>query len=184
MKKDNTYNDEFLDALADKLLDKLLERCSQPEWHVRRSDDFVNNLSGIIAFKESEEERNNVAMAQASQPQVEVEIVAGDILTSKDCYILHQCNCVNAGAGGLAEVIFQEYLEANTYRTRTSLDHYHVPGSIDVRGRIINCYSQLLPSGPAEYAPEAGWASARQFSEVNPNADTAAARLELSLIHI
>ena len=57
MKKDNTYNDEFLDALADKLLDKLLEKCSKPEWHVRRSNDFVNNLSGIIAFKESEEER-------------------------------------------------------------------------------------------------------------------------------
>ena len=57
MKKDNTYNDEFLDALADKLLDKLLERCAKPEWHVRRSNDFVNNLSGIIAFKESEEER-------------------------------------------------------------------------------------------------------------------------------
>ena len=57
MKKDNTYNDEFLDALADKLLDKLLERCSKPEWHVRRSNDFVNNLSGIIAFKENEEER-------------------------------------------------------------------------------------------------------------------------------
>ena len=49
--------DEFLDKLADRLLDKLLERCSQPEWHVRRSDDFVNNLSGIIAFKENEEER-------------------------------------------------------------------------------------------------------------------------------
>ena len=58
MKKDNTYmNDKFLDELADKLLDKLLERCSQTEWHVRRSDDFVNNLSGIIAFKENEEER-------------------------------------------------------------------------------------------------------------------------------
>ena len=57
MKKDNTYNDEFLDALADKLLDKLLERCSQPEWHVRRSSSFVNNLSGIIAFQENEEER-------------------------------------------------------------------------------------------------------------------------------
>ena len=39
------------------MLDKLLERCSQPEWHVRRSDSFVNNLSGIIAFKENEEER-------------------------------------------------------------------------------------------------------------------------------
>ena len=50
-------NDKFLDELADKLLDKLLERCSQTEWHVRRSDDFVNNLSGIIAFKENEEER-------------------------------------------------------------------------------------------------------------------------------
>ena len=58
MKKDNTYmNDKFLDELADKLLDKLLERCSQTEWHVRRSSDFVNNLSGIIAFKENEEER-------------------------------------------------------------------------------------------------------------------------------
>ena len=57
MKKDNSYNDEFLDALADKLLDKLLERCSQPEWHVRRSSSFVNNLSGIIAFKENEQER-------------------------------------------------------------------------------------------------------------------------------
>ena len=49
--------DEFLDQLADRLLDKLLEKCSQPEWHVRRSDDFVNNLSGIIAFKENEDER-------------------------------------------------------------------------------------------------------------------------------
>ena len=49
--------DEFLDKLADRLLDKLLEKCSQPEWHVRRSDSFVNNLSGIIAFKENEEER-------------------------------------------------------------------------------------------------------------------------------
>ena len=57
-KKDNIYmNDEFIDELADKLLDKLLEKCSQPEWHVRRSDSFVNNLSGIIAFKENEEER-------------------------------------------------------------------------------------------------------------------------------
>ena len=50
-------NDEFIDELADKLLDKLLEKCSQPEWHVRRTSDFVNNLSGIIAFKENEEER-------------------------------------------------------------------------------------------------------------------------------
>ena len=49
--------DEFLDQLADRLLDKLLEKCSQPEWHVRRSEDFVNNLSGIIAFKENEQER-------------------------------------------------------------------------------------------------------------------------------
>ena len=57
MTRDNTYNDKFLDELADKLLDKLLEKCSQPEWHVRRSNDFVNNLSGIIAFKENEEER-------------------------------------------------------------------------------------------------------------------------------
>ena len=49
--------DDFIDKLPDKLLDKLLEKCAKPEWHVRRSNDFVNNLSGIIAFKESEEER-------------------------------------------------------------------------------------------------------------------------------
>jgi len=49
--------DDFIDKLADKLLDKLLEKCAKPAWHVRRSNDFVNNLSGIIAFKESEEER-------------------------------------------------------------------------------------------------------------------------------
>jgi len=49
--------DDFIDQLADKILDKLLEKCSKPEWHVRRSDNFVNNLSGIIAFKENEEER-------------------------------------------------------------------------------------------------------------------------------
>ena len=49
--------DEIIDKLADKILDKLLEKCSKHEWHVRRSDDFVNNLSGIIAYKESEEER-------------------------------------------------------------------------------------------------------------------------------
>ena len=58
MTKDNKYmTDEFINKLANKLLDKLLEKCSQPEWHVRRSSDFVNNLSGIIAFKENEEER-------------------------------------------------------------------------------------------------------------------------------
>tara|TARA_R100000935_G_scaffold8713_1_gene18318 strand:- start:191 stop:472 length:282 start_codon:yes stop_codon:yes gene_type:complete len=49
--------DELIDKLAERILDKLLERCAKPEWHVRRSDDFVNNLSGIIAFKENEEER-------------------------------------------------------------------------------------------------------------------------------
>ena len=57
MKKDNIYmNDELIDKLADKLLEKLLTKCSQPEWHVRRSNDFITNLSGIIAFKENEEE--------------------------------------------------------------------------------------------------------------------------------
>ena len=58
MKKDNIYmNDEFIDKLAEKLLEKLLERCSQPEWHVRRPNDFIQNLGKIVAFKENEEER-------------------------------------------------------------------------------------------------------------------------------
>ena len=49
-------NDKLLDKLADKLLEKLLTKCAKPEWHVRRSNDFITNLSGIIAFKENEEE--------------------------------------------------------------------------------------------------------------------------------
>ena len=48
--------DEFIDKLADKLLEKLLAKCAKPEWHVRRSNDFITNLSGIIAFKENEAE--------------------------------------------------------------------------------------------------------------------------------
>ena len=48
--------DKQLDKLADKLLEKLLTKCAKPEWHVRRSNDFITNLSGIIAFKENEEE--------------------------------------------------------------------------------------------------------------------------------
>ena len=58
MTKDNKdMTDEFINKLADKLLDKLLEKCSQPEWHVRRPNDFIQNLGKIVAFKENEEER-------------------------------------------------------------------------------------------------------------------------------
>ena len=35
----------------------MLERVSQPERHVRIASSLVNNLSGIIAFKENEQDR-------------------------------------------------------------------------------------------------------------------------------
>ena len=87
---------------------------------------------------EGEEERSSSVAAQASQSQVGVEVVVGDILTSKDCYILHLCNCVSNGTGDLAEAIFRKFPEANTYHSRTSSGGYHAPGTIDVKGRIIN----------------------------------------------
>ena len=39
------------------MLKKFLEICVQAEGHGGRSSSFVNNLSGIIAFKENEQER-------------------------------------------------------------------------------------------------------------------------------
>ena len=104
--------------------------------------------------------------AQAPQSQVEVEIVEGDILTSKDCYILHLCNCVSSGTGDLAETIFRKFPEANTYHSQGSSGCYHAPGTIDVKGRIINCYLQLLPIGSDDP------------TENNPNTDTDAIRLK------
>lgn len=78
-------------------------------------------------------------------------IVTGNILSSKEQYIAHQCNCVTTTAAGLADVIFKKWSIADCYSIRWEND---VPGTIEVRGNgkehrfIINMFAQFNPGKP------------------------------------
>ena len=87
-----------------------------------------------------------------------VTIVSGDLLTSTDDFIGHQCNCVTRSALGLAYQLFQKFPWANTYRTRTKPSE---PGSIefftvDERQYIVNLYAQYQP-GANRTEPRLKW---------------------------
>jgi O-acetyl-ADP-ribose deacetylase (regulator of RNase III) len=58
-------------------------------------------------------------------------------------YIAHQCNCTSRGSKGLAKSIFEKYPYANTYGM------YREPGTIHVRGNVINMYAQRRPGLPS-----------------------------------
>ena len=77
--------------------------------------------------------------------------VVGNILSSKEQYIAHQCNCVTRNAAGLAEIIFNKWSWADCYSIRWENDK---PGTIEVRGNgeenrfIINMFAQFNPGKP------------------------------------
>ncbi len=72
-----------------------------------------------------------------------VLIVMGNVLDAEEDYIVHQCNCVTKRPWGLSASIFKKYPDANVYALRGPRD---MPGTIKVRGRIINLFGQLYPS--------------------------------------
>ncbi len=80
-----------------------------------------------------------------------IEIITGDILESKDKYLLHQTNTISNTAGGLAYSIFEKYPYANIYSNRTEQS---IPGTIDICGNgedkrfIINMMGQVYPGPP------------------------------------
>ena len=76
--------------------------------------------------------------------------ISGDILESTTGFIVHQCNCVTTSAAGIAKQIFKKFPQSNTYRRRTTQDKCDTPGTIDIKGRVINCYAQYYPSSAAE----------------------------------
>ena len=83
-----------------------------------------------------------------------IEIVTGNLLESKEKYLLHQTNCVsNKKAVGLAKDIFNKYPYADCYSNRLEAS---APGTIDIRGDgisnrlIINLHAQYYP-GRAKY---------------------------------
>lgn len=85
-----------------------------------------------------------------------VQYKRGDLLSSTDDYIVHQCNCVTKGSLGLATQIFKKYPYSNTYKYRKS---HSTPGTIDILGNgkdkryVINMYSQYYP-GPSKYTSD------------------------------
>lgn len=83
-----------------------------------------------------------------------VKIVQGDLLTSTEQYLVHQCNCVTKRAAYLAKAIFTKYPWADIYRTRISPDR---PGTIIIREQgekyIIALLGQYLPGTPSKKDP-------------------------------
>jgi O-acetyl-ADP-ribose deacetylase (regulator of RNase III) len=78
-----------------------------------------------------------------------IEIITGDLLASKEKYLLHQTNCISTkGAAGVAKSIFDKYPYADCYADRIETSK---PGTIDIRGNdqdqrlIINLHGQYYP---------------------------------------
>lgn len=82
-------------------------------------------------------------------------VIEGNILSAKEEYIAHQCNCVTTHALGLAKIIFEKWSYADCYMIRWSHDK---PGTIEVRGNgkenrfIVNMFGQFNPGKP--YNPD------------------------------
>jgi len=87
-----------------------------------------------------------------------MEVIEGNILDSDAQYIAHQCNCLTSHSAGTAKVIFDEYPDADIYKTRGETDWKNLPenqkpGQIIISGekrKVINMLAQLFP-GKAKF---------------------------------
>lgn len=62
-----------------------------------------------------------------------IKIRHGDVLSSKETFLIHQCNCVSKYAAGVAYSIFKKYPYSNIYEKRTYVDS---PGETMIKGDI------------------------------------------------
>jgi O-acetyl-ADP-ribose deacetylase (regulator of RNase III) len=62
-------------------------------------------------------------------------IIKGDIFSSNEKYIIHQCNAITKHAAHLAKSVFEHYPYADIYSGRTTPDK---PGTIIVRGNGVD----------------------------------------------
>lgn len=91
-------------------------------------------------------------------------IVSGNLLDAGEQYIVHQTNCLTTRAAHLAYDVFQRFPHADIYAERGRLGVLkegaaglrHVPGTIQVRGNIINLLGQLGPGLPRAQRAVAG----------------------------
>jgi O-acetyl-ADP-ribose deacetylase (regulator of RNase III) len=108
-----------------------------------------------------------------------LKIVQGDILESDAKYIVHQCNCVSASAGGLAGFLFEKYPYSDIYQERIQSNTIHKPGDLYIRGNgkdqryVINAMAQVGPGEPRpnrkikdfwHYIPDSAQARETYFS--------------------
>lgn len=80
-----------------------------------------------------------------------IEIVRGDIFTSTEKYLCHQCNCITKRAAHLSKDVFEQYPYANIYQGRTEPDK---PGHIIIKGNgqdqryVVSLLGQYYPGTP------------------------------------
>jgi O-acetyl-ADP-ribose deacetylase (regulator of RNase III) len=98
-----------------------------------------------------------------------LKVIRGDLLESKEKYIVHQTNCCSTGAGGLAYHIFKRFPYADVYSCRDRSMHLgwstdeignrpaieaDAPGTIIIRGNgddqrfVVGLMGQFYPGGP------------------------------------
>jgi O-acetyl-ADP-ribose deacetylase (regulator of RNase III) len=79
---------------------------------------------------------------------MQTTIKIGDLLTTPEKYIVHQCNCVSKGAAGLAKKIFTAFPYADCYSDRDTPSEM---GTISICGNgldqrfVINLFGQYSP---------------------------------------
>jgi len=81
---------------------------------------------------------------------VGLKIIHGNLLTAKEQFICHQCNCISASVSGLARSIINAFPYANIYSDRDTFNRTE-PGTISISGNgkdqryIINMFAQYYP---------------------------------------
>lgn len=142
-------------------------------WHVTKLQDFEvvkqsyfdnpNPPFPRTSYYNTEDKVYN----DVSCEDIMVRMKIGDLLEAKEKYIIHQCNCVSIGAGGLAYHLFNKFPFADVYserdsgeedeKGRTILKYKDKPGTIKISGNgnlkrfVINAFSQYYPGGQNDY---------------------------------
>jgi O-acetyl-ADP-ribose deacetylase (regulator of RNase III) len=94
-----------------------------------------------------------------------MKIVKGNILNSKEKYILQQCNCLTVRSHGLSKTLADKWEWADVYKNRRSLNNRNLaiesdrdePGTIKIlsspdEDKMVIClFGQWAPSQPQKY---------------------------------
>uniref|UniRef100_A0A6C0JTN7 Macro domain-containing protein n=1 Tax=viral metagenome TaxID=1070528 RepID=A0A6C0JTN7_9ZZZZ len=87
-----------------------------------------------------------------------LQIIDGDLLKIKTDLIAHQCNCLTVRGHGLSAAIFEKYPKADIYSQRIPVGKRNLavepdrgtPGTIIVKGRVVNMLGQWRPGKGTE----------------------------------